>query len=236
MELKLTKELLLDSWVFFKANFLPLCLIILPFAIPIEIFTTLFEYYISPESFHPVSITPSLIGFLFYPIYAAATVFYIASTAYGEALSCKDAWGFGIRTWRSYLILAAILIAAIGFGFILIIPGVILAARLSFSEFELLLNNKSPLESIKSSWNFSRDYFWLLLRGGIIITIIIYAPYLLLASLFDSSTIVFWALDLTSNIAYAALSTIYTIYAFRVYDFAKNEHNKLRHADPIRSV
>jgi len=214
--------------VFFKNNFLGLCLIILPFAIPIEIFTTFFDYNISPDESHPASLIPSVIDLLFYPIYAAATVFYIASVAYGERISRNAAWGFGIRMWRSYLIMYVILTTLVVFGFVLIIPGFILAARLSFSEFELLLNKKSPLESIRSSWDFSRNYFWLLLRGGVVITLIVYTPYLTLASLLDKSSIVFWMLDLTSNIAYAALATMYTIFAFRVYDFATKEHNKAK--------
>jgi len=133
----------------------------------------------------------------------------------------------GVKYWKSYIVLSVFVGLAVMFGFILlVILGVVFAIRLAFSDFYLLLGQETPTEAMRSSWEITKDYLWVILGGYVVITIALYAPYFLVTSLIDKSSIIYWVLDTASNIAYSVLGAIYTIFAFRVYEFARMQHNK----------
>jgi uncharacterized protein UPF0259 len=112
-------------------------------------------------------------------------------------------------------------------GFILlIIPGVIFTIRYSFSEFELLLNQSKPLDAMRNSWDTTKDYMWIIFGGYAVITIVLFVPYYLVESLFDESSIFYWVIYTLSNITYSVLSVLYTIFAFRIYEFSRLQHNQ----------
>lgn len=228
----MTKTFLLDAWSFFRANLISIILIVFPFTIPLEIFSFFYYQNVDYDEAGLASFVPAIVYLLLYPIFGAAIVFFIASVVNDQNITTGQAWALGIKYWPSYLVLTVILILGIGFGFALfILPGLFLAARLAFSEFDLLLNNQNPTQSLRSSWSSSREYFWVLLNGGLIITFIIYAPYFSLVAIFNGSGLYADIFDLILSIIESVLVVLYTIYAFRVYDFAIQKHNKSRKAD-----
>lgn len=178
----------MDTYAFFKVHVVAIMAIVLPFTIPLEIFSFLYYENTLHDEMSFSSFIPAIVYFALYPIFGAALVFYVSFTVKGRSITTTQAWALGLKHWPSYFVLTAILILAIGFGFALfILPGLFLAARLAFSEFDLLLDNQNPTQSIKSSWTSSRDYFWILLNGGLIITVVIYAPYYIIVHLLNES-------------------------------------------------
>ena len=178
---------------------------------------------------------PMFIGFVAYPIYAGGVVFYIASVISGETIDTKTSWKLGARFWVPYTVMSVLIGVAIMFGLILlIIPGVIFAVRYAFSEFDLLLNQSKPLDAMKSSWDITKDYMWVILGGYAMITPVLYGfyvPYYLIASPFDEASAAYWLLDTVANIIYSVLAALYTIFAFRVYQFAKSQHDQALNPD-----
>lgn len=218
------KTFLFDTWSFFRANFVAICLIMVPFTIPLEIFSHFYYQNLVQDETELASFLPAVVYALVYPIFGAAVVFYIASVINDRDLTASQAWALGIQHWPSYFALTVILMISIGFGFALfVLPGLFLAARFAFSEFDLLLDNQGPLQSLKSSWESSREYFWILLGGGLVITLVIYAPYLLLVSALNQAGLYADILDPIVGIIESVLMVLYTIYAFRVYDFASRK-------------
>jgi len=172
------------------------------------------------------------LGVIAYPVYTAAVIFYIASIITGENLDTKSLWKLGVKFWVPYMVIIILVGVVVTLGLILlVIPGVILGIRYSFSEFDLLLNQSRPLDAMRNSWVATKEYMWVILGGFVIITIALYAPYYLVASLFDKSSISYWVLNAVSNIAYSVLGVIYTIFIFRVYVFAKSQHNQSLNQD-----
>lgn len=221
------KTFLFDTWSFFKANFVAICLIMVPFTIPLEIFSHFYYQNLVQDETGLASFLPVVVYGLLYPIFGAAVVFYIASVINDRHLTASQAWALGIQHWPSYFALTVILILTIGFGFALfILPGLFLAARFAFSEFDLLLDNQGPLQSLKSSWESTRDYFWTLLGGGLVITLVIYAPYFVLVSVLNQTGLYVDILDPVAGIIESVLMALYTIYAFRVYDFASRQQQQ----------
>lgn len=222
------KNSLMDSWLFFKTHVLAISIIILPIVVPIEVLSALYQYFVASENFvFSEQLIPMAVGITAYPLYAVGVVFYIASVISGEPIDTKTSWRLGVKFWLPYIVMSVFIGVAIMLGFILLIlPGVIFAVRYSFAEFDLLLNQSKPLDAMKNSWDITKEYMWVILGGYIIITIVFYVPYYLIASIFDESSVAYWFLDTASNIIYTVLAALYTIFTFRIYEFSRLQHSK----------
>jgi len=227
------KKSLTDSWSFFKIHAVAISIIILPIVAPIDILTALYQYFFTSEEFlFSEQVIPMAISFIAYPIYTVGVIFYIASVISGENIGTKNLWKLGAKFWLPYIILSILVGVVVIFGFILlVIPGVIFTIRYAFSEFDLLLNQSKPLDAMRNSWDITKEYMWVILGGYVVITIALYVPYYLVASLFVESSISYWVLDTVLNIAYSVLGVLYTIFAFRVYEHAKMQHNQSLNQD-----
>ncbi len=227
------EKFLMDSWSFFKKHVVALSIIVLPIVVPIDVFIALYEYFLASEEYvFYEQVVPMAISIIAYPIYAVGVVFYLASNVSGEILATNTLWRLGVKFWFPYLVLSILVSLAIALGFVLlIVPGIILVIRYSFSEFDLLLNQSKPLNAMRNSWGATKEYVWVIFGGYVVITPVLYLPYLLVSLLFDESSLSYFVLETVSDIIYSVLSILYTIFAFRVFEFAKLQHNQPLSAD-----
>ncbi len=227
MEQLVIQPLLLDSWRFFKNHLAAFAWIILPIIIPVEILSALFISSTTDETISAQSLLwLRAIDFLVHPIYAGAIIFYIASVINGEPIKSQTAWKAALRFWLPYLILSLFVgVAVISGLFLFIAPGIFIAIRLAFAEFELLLNGNRPIDAIKNSWDATQPYMWTLLGGYLIITFFLFVPYYAVLLFNDSNSSPSFA-GTISTLIYSILAVLYTIYSFRVYDLARNEQLK----------
>ncbi len=218
----MTYTFLLDALKFFRTHFSALALIVLPFTISIELFTMVYQQSVDVEESFALFAFPVFVHLLVYPVYAVGIVFYLSYSIQGQYLSASQAWALGIQHWPKYFLLSLILTIAIGFGFaMLVLPGIFFAVKFAFSEFELLLKDRGVGDSLNVSWQETSDYFWLLLTGGLILTIVVYGPFLVLGEAFDAAGIAISGLDSLARVVESVLMVLYTIFAFRVYDYAR---------------
>jgi hypothetical protein len=212
---------LVDSLSFFRHHFLSISFIILPIVIPLYTLIGLYQHFLISEQYIlSEQILPMTVSLAAYPLYTVAVIFYIASVISGKSSTTQAFWKLGIKFWLPYMILHFLVSGMIMFGLIfLIVPGVILAVRCAFAKFDLLLNQSRPLDAIKNSWDSTKAYAWILLGGYMIITIVLYVPYYLFASLAGESIIVYRVLD----VVYSVVDVLYIIFAFRVYEFSKSQ-------------
>ena len=222
------RESLIDSWNFFRIHYMALSAIILPIIIPVEIFTGFYQHAITGKDFVLSNqLIPVVIGLLASPLYSVGVVFYIASIIREEPIDTKTAWMLGIRFWSLYLILNLMTGAMIIAGFMmLILPGLVFVIRFSFSEFDLLLNKSKPLDAMKNSWNLTRPHMSEIFGGFVVITLVLFTPYYLVISLFKESNIFYWVINTGLSILYSVLEVFYTIFAFRIYDYVKQDQSK----------
>ncbi len=222
-----------DSWAFFRIHGVALAMIVLPIVAPIEILISLYQGFVVSDEFVPAEqAVPMIVSFLAYPVYSVAVVFYIASVISGQSRSTSELWTLGIRYWQPFIILSLLVTIAVMFGlFLLIIPGVIFAVRVAFAEFELLLNDRKPIDAIKIGWAGTREYMWVILGGYAVITVGIYIPLYFLGAAFNEASSVHGIMTTFINIAYQFLAVFYTIFAFRVYDIARTETPRPAGAD-----
>lgn len=215
------KESLSDSWSFFKRHVGMLALIILPIVVPVELVVSVYRNFFSGDEEQWI---PVFINFIVNPIYSIAVVFYIASIISGEQYDIKSLWGLGIKFWPPYIILSVLvgLLVALGFA-LLIIPGAFFAVRFAFAEFELLLRQSAPVDAMKASWALTKDYMWILLGGYTVITLATFVPYVFFVYQIGPEDISSSVLVSVIGLALSVLMTLYKIFAFRVYEFAKTK-------------
>jgi len=219
---------LMDSWAFFKGHLVALSTIILPIAIPVSIFSTIYGYFHSGKGASLLDhFIPLIVSSITYPLYTIAVIFYIASIVSGKYLNSATLWRLGLHYWFPYMVLSIVINALVFFGLILlIIPGVVFAVRAAFAAFELLLNQKNPLDAIESSWRSTGEYMWVLLAGFIIITIALYLPYIIIFKIINPNGLFYWVMDAVSGVIYSILDIIFIIFAYRIYDFFKTKQNQ----------
>lgn len=219
------QNLLSDSLRLFRNHYIPIALIVLPIVVPIEILDVIYSNYILDDESGFVEQLPIMfIGYLVYPIYTAGVIFYIASVVVGDAISTKTSWRLGIKYWLPLFMLNVFVGVVIVFGLLLlVIPGILFIARYAFSEFELLLNERRPLDAMKESWETTRKFIWIILGGFLVITIVLVGPYLILANVLEQLELELGILDNFINIIYSVLGSIYLIFSFRVYHLAKEQ-------------
>jgi hypothetical protein len=221
------QTLLTDSFKFFWNRLFSILLIIVPVVFPIELFRVRYaESFLGPESDFSSQLTTLLLGFAAYPIHAAGVIFFIASVLSGDKLTIRDCWLLGLRFWGPFLLLSLLLGGATALGFMLfLVPGLIVLGRFAFADFDLLLNKHNPADAMRYSWEATRPYFWLILSGYLVIFAAVMAPYFFLVFVLQDLVQDLGIFEVVLDTLYAVLSTLLTIFRFRVYDLANERRN-----------
>lgn len=228
---------LADSWAFYKAHFWALFLIMAPILLPFELFSLVYQsVFITEESGLTEQGVIVFLGILVNPLIMIPVVFYVraavADNADAGSGDQNNYWDLRRRYWADYLVLNLLVFAAVIAGlFLFIVPGIILAMRYAFAEFELLLNNERPLNAMVKSWHSTKKYFWDILLGTLIIVLIFYLPFSLLFSFIDSEDSWYWLLSFVTNIAFSLLGAFYVVFYFRIFDFHRSSGQQQSRAE-----
>lgn len=210
------KPLLNDTWTFYKAHFVGLCSIILPFVIPLDFFYAVIDHYGDTQGYGRwLALIP---GVLVLPIYQGALILYIASAISGEPIPRKQCYQLALRFWLPLMLLYIIMTVAICAGLLLlIIPGLIVLARVTFSEFYCILYEEKAINAFRLSWNKTEKYQGLILGGLLVIVLITTIPVWLVEKIIivlDAWNPMFTFL---SGIVSSILAIPLTIFGFRVF-------------------
>jgi hypothetical protein len=119
------------------------------------------------------SIVVLLIGVLITQVLTGAIARAAAGSLVGETPTPSDAFKYGFHRLGS-IILIGLLVALIVAGgfFLLIIPGIIFAVKLSVSIPALIVENRRGTDAISRSWNLTTGHFWHVLGTWIVAYII----------------------------------------------------------------
>lgn len=229
-------NLLLDSWRFFANHLRVIVIIVLPIVVPIEVFAAVYEYYFlgdQPTMQQLLMLRiPSIIAS---PIYSVAVVFYIASVVYNKPLGLGALWQLGVKFWFAYFTLSLLIGILAGFGLLMfILPGIFLLAKFAFAPFDLLLNGSNPIDAIKHSWQQTTGHTATILGGYAVIAVMLLGGYLILATIISAAygdyatmqeqkSAFLTVYNLLLSLAFSILEFFFTIFAFRVYDYAKTQ-------------
>ena len=217
---KLAYKYFIASWIIFRSKILMISLIVLPIITPfIFLFTILFYNTNNEELSIIYDKLYFAIEIIIYPIYGAATIYFLSDMVTGEKFQVVKAWKLGFKFWGKLFLLTIITLFAVFTGLVaLIIPGIYAFVKLSFAGFELLLNNKTVTNSLRTSWNETKGLFWLLFNGYLIITVYLALPAIVFNYILSQTegpiSIAVYVFD---EIFFGVFSTLYVVYAFKVY-------------------
>ena len=220
---KTITTLLYDSWNFYTHHVRRISILILPLVILSSLLISLAHYFRSDDA-TILFWLPYAMALAAYPLYQGATVLYIAYTVSGNTLKPNQYYRLASQSWGvlTILYIASGLLITGGF-LLLIIPGMIILARVSYGEFYCLLSQRSAIDSISDSWDATKKDQWILVAGifGIILTI--YTPLWAIEYLLTSIGLWNKLISMLLEIIGAILSPLTTIFAFRLYSLRQGE-------------
>lgn len=218
------KTLLWDSLRFFGNNYISLVIITLPMFAFIEAFDV---WYAGYTGFDQTKLTaqiviPILVGMVIYPIYTASIIIYMDAVINEKSISVLASWNAAIVRWLPMFSLYIIYGVVVLLGMLaFILPGLVFMVRFCFAEFNLLLNEQAPIPAMNASRQQTKDVFWLLLAGFVVITVVIHGLYfgaLLFSRTLGMANPLF---DSLLNILLAVLYLFYSVFSYRVYHFVQ---------------
>ena len=215
---------LTDTMRFFRAHFLSLSAIVVPFLLPLNILSMLADQSEPGVGLAALMYLPAL---LIFPIYQVALILYIATAVSGDRLRFLEYFMIGLRFWLPILLLYLISGVAIVAGFmLLVVPGLIVLARIIFAEFYCIFDEMNPMDAFNASWQQTRDRQLMILSGLLIVYVSCAIPvwaiemFMVILNVWNPLVIV------VSGFLSALLYAPPTIFAFRVFKGQSEPLNK----------
>jgi uncharacterized membrane protein len=154
-----------DSWFFFSRNLAT----IVALCMPIIVVESLAQFVLASTS---GSGTPpaysDIIDLLFYPLYTAALIIFMAARSNGELPRVANVLAVAVAMWPRFAVLAALnyILLTIGIS-LLLIPGIYVLVKLAFSEYLLVLRGLTPLAAMRGSFTQTTGHFARILLCGL---------------------------------------------------------------------
>ncbi|MGH1487039.1 MAG: YciC family protein [Cellvibrionaceae bacterium] len=191
--------------------------LVAPIIIPLEIFNVFFRGYSSGNG--TALLFLFLINLAIYPIYQGAFILYLASALKNSYLGKNEYYNLSKKIWPTLLIVYITKSLAISLGLLLfIVPGLILAVRLSYAEIYCVLSKSNLNESINRSFKETNDHQLVILSGLLIILLVGMSIIFLIQGLLKSGI----GENYITTFIFSLLSYIpvfmSTIFVFRVFD------------------
>lgn len=145
---------------------------------------------------------------------------YMASVVTGNKVDLSVSF----TEWYNLLLVYVVYTIAVLIGLVaLIIPGIFIAAKYGFAEFESVLNQREPFKALSTSWNQTKGIVVTLMLGGALINgcaIVLDIPLDIISEI--SSTHKFVASCLSSIISSVSMVLV-SVFYFRLYVIALEE-------------
>nr|WP_067296870.1 YciC family protein [Marinobacterium profundum] len=222
----MTFEYIRQSLFFFRRHLNTIARIQLPFIIGLNLLGLVLEASVEADSsqMHTGTGLLMLLNLTMLPLYWGATILFLQSAVDDRPLSAFQAVALSLKYWHRLLITYLLSGFAVTLGLmLLIVPGIYVGVRLVFADYICMLEDKKPVASLRQSWGESDAYFWLLLKGMLIIfggLFLIEAPLLYLAETAGFSSP---AVEAVLSVLFDLMGTLVTIYGFRIYSLMRSE-------------
>lgn len=206
--------LLMDSFNYFKKHLVAFCILVLPFAL----ITNGIALSFNEEEGSGKFLLYMLFILTIYPFYKGAILYYIAYSFDGRRVPFSQLYQIPAKTWFSFILMNIILGLAVLTGFIaLILPGLYLMARFSFTEIYCVLYREKTMDAIKLGWNETKDNYWILFKGLVIIFGFTTGLMWLIEYSFALIGLKSTVLSFFFSVCEVVLSMMNTIFIFRVF-------------------
>lgn len=170
------RDRLVEILFFFRANFLALLAVTLPFAVAAALIAYALGEPIALVDEKPVLHTASAVALtLLYPLALGAKVVAVHQLATQGRIALASLVSAILVAWPALLLASIVIGAVVGFGivFLFVVPGAWFYARLGLAPILVITEKKRPAEALAEAWRRSRarqlDLFLLTLLGGLLL-------------------------------------------------------------------
>ncbi len=212
-------HMLMSSLSYFKRHFFKISSIILPVLVFVGLYQELMMFVLqdnnSLQSLFLMALLPNLI---FVPLYQGAIIFYIAYSMDDRYLKSSQYYFLVLKMLLPCILLMLISSIAIGFGFmLLILPGLYITVRLSYSQIYCFLYNERAAKAFLSSWEATQEDHWLIFKGLLITFIGSFLLFFTLGFLLEAVGLNQSVSSFITGIAASLFSIFYHVFIFRVF-------------------
>jgi hypothetical protein len=178
-------ELLKDVFQFFKKNIWPISILTLAIEFPYILIQNIHYFSNTSSEFaNNVGLVLLLATLIIYPLSTGAQISLYAMIIQGSKIDLKQCVLRSRKYLFNLLVGSLIYVFFTFLGLLLfIVPGIIIAVRLSFYCFFIVLDDLKPVDALKKSAQVTKEYAWRLANSLIIVGFLL-AVSLLLTQLF----------------------------------------------------
>ncbi|TCS43687.1 hypothetical protein [Reinekea marinisedimentorum] len=216
-------SLLRDSLRFYLNHFIRFAQIVLPFTIPLGLFSLLYDKFLltNPESALQVYF-PMAVAFLFRPVYQLALLQSISQSLQHNYPTVGSLWQMGWSKWAPMFIVSLLYTAAVFSGMMMfVIPGLYLAIKFCFAEIFVAVEGCDPVEAMKRSWKATTGRLLPLTGGFILISLLLIVPSMQIANYVTTAGIPDFIGRFIPSVIFSLLGVFYTVFTYRVFDQAR---------------
>jgi len=220
-----------ETFSFFRVYARDIASFLLYATFPVIIVENFLSYYAAVYNLSPeIKSLPILIHFVYQPIYTGGLMFMISRLVSGESWSIKESLMVGLGCWLNLLVVHVISSALIILGLMaFIVPGLVVLARLSLAEFSVVLERRSPMDSLIHSNRITKGFTWQIIGSVVLLSALLLAVKLLISIIIATLSLQHFFVFMISELIIIILWSNLTILLFRYYDLA----NKISPQDDI---
>jgi hypothetical protein len=213
-----------ESFSFFRAYARDIASFLLYATFPVIIVENFLSYYAAVYNLSPeIKSLPILIHFIYQPIYTGGLMFMISRLLSGESWSIKESLLVGLGCWLNLLVVHVISSALIILGLMaFIVPGLVVFARLSLAEFGVVLERRSPMDSLIHSNRITKRFTWQIIGSVVLLSALLLAVKILINIIIATLSLRHLLVFMVSELIIIILWSNITILLFRYYSLATN--------------
>jgi hypothetical protein len=171
-----------DIFQFFKKNLWPISILTLAIEFPYILIQNI-HYFSnrSPEFHNPVGFVLFMATFIIYPLSTGAQISLYAMIIRGVETDLKKCFSDSRKHFFNLVVGSVIYIFFTVLGLLaFIVPGIIIAVRLSFYCFFIVIDDLKPVDALKKSARATKEYAWPLANALITVGILLVVSLLLI--------------------------------------------------------
>jgi len=222
---------LTETFAFFRTYFIDISKFLLAVTFPVILLEAFGAYYLTkagaPIEMH---VLPSVIAFIYQPVYTAGLIYLISRKINGKTWNLKEGFSFGLTCWGNLLFVNTLTLFITLLGlFAFILPGLFLFARLSMAQFCVVLERLNPKEALIRSNQISKPFTFQIIGCSVFITLTLLIIDLLLQYFFGRVSLNHNFTMIITSVIFLILSANITILLFRFYDLAIKKDQRILH-------
>jgi len=222
---------LTETFAFFRTYFLDISAFLLTVTFPVILLEAIVSYYLTQTGASmEMKILPSVIAFIYQPVYTAGLIYMISVKINGKTWNLKEGFFFSLSCWGNLLFVNTLTLCITLLGlFAFILPGLFLFARLSMAQFCVVLERIDPKAALIRSNQISKPFTFQIIVCSVCITVTLLILDMLLQYFFSRLSLDHNFTMIITSVIFLILSANITILLFRFYDLAIKQDQRVLH-------